>query len=344
MAEEKKIAVLGGGSFGTAIAQVLAGNGHSVRLWMRDADQAHRIRETGRNERYFPDQPLSRLIEPVIDIEVTLGLADTVFVALPSKAFRPFVAAAKDYFRDGQRVISTTKGIEKEGFRLMSEILLEELPHTHVGVLSGPNLAGEIMQKELTATVIASANPEVRKEAQRLLGCDYFRVYANVDTYGVELGGALKNIYAVISGLAAALDVGENTKAMIISRSLAEMSRFAVTLGANPMTFLGLAGVGDLFVTCTSSMSRNFRVGYAVGQGTPLEDAVAELGQVAEGIHTLQLVKDKAEELEIYMPLVRGLYEILYSRLTIQEVIKGLMTAAQNSDVEFVLPRQGLQQ
>lgn len=339
MSDEKKIAVLGGGSFGTAIAQVLAENGHPVRLWMRNAEQARQIRETGFNRRYFPDQPLSDRIEAVTDADLTLRLADTVFIALPSKAFRPFISGARKQFRQGQRVISTTKGIEEEGFRLMSEILLEEIPDVQVGVLSGPNLAGEIIQRELTATVIASPNPELRKETQRLLGCDYFRVYANVDMYGVELGGALKNIYAVISGLAAALQVGENTKAMIISRSLAEMSRFAVTLGANPMTFLGLAGVGDLFVTCTSSMSRNFRVGYAVGQGKPLAEAVAELGQVAEGIHTLKLVKDKAEELGVYMPLVRGLHEILYSHLTIGEVIKGLMTAAQSSDVELTLPQ-----
>lgn len=344
MSLEKKIAVLGGGSFGTAIAQVLAGNGHPVRLWMRDENQALQIRETGRNDRYFPAQQLSGLIEPVTDVDLALELADIVFIALPSKAFGPFIRSARNSFRAGQLVVSTTKGIEKEGFRLMSEILVQELPHAYVGVLSGPNLAGEIMQKELTATVIASASAEVREEAQRVLGCDYFRVYANVDMYGVELGGALKNIYAIISGLAAALDVGENTKAMIISRSLAEMTRFAVALGANPLTFLGLAGVGDLFVTCTSSMSRNFRVGYAVGRGTPVEEAVAELGQVAEGIHTLQLVKEKAEEMQIYMPLVRGLHEILYSRLTIQEVIKGLMTAVQNSDVEFVLPRQGVHQ
>lgn len=341
MPEDIKIAVLGGGSFGTAIAQVLAANGHPVRFWMRDSNQAQHIRDTRRNDRYFPGQTLSDLIEPLTDAATALRFADTVFVALPSKAFRPFITANKVYFREGQRVISTTKGIEAEGFRLMSEILLEELPQTQVGVLSGPNLASEMMQKELTATVIASEHPALRKEAQRLLGCDYFRVYANVDMFGVELGGALKNIYAVVSGLAAALDVGENTKAMIISRSLAEMSRFAVSLGANPLTFLGLAGVGDLFVTCTSSMSRNFRVGYAVGQGKPLAEAVAELGQVAEGIHTLQLVKDKAEELGIYMPLVGGLHEILYNKMTIERVIKGLMTAAQNSDVEFVLPRRG---
>lgn len=341
MTEKKNIAVLGGGSFGTAVAQVLADNGHRVRLWMRSEEQAAAIRETGRNDRYLPGQSLSELIEPVTALKSTIEKADAVFIALPSKAFRPVIQSATGWFREGQIVVSTTKGIERDGFRLMSEILQEELPRARIGVLSGPNLAGEIIQRQLSATVIASKDPEVRKVTQALLGCNYFRVYANVDMYGVELGGALKNIYAIIAGLAAALEVGENAKAMIISRGLAEMSRFAVSLGANPMTFLGLAGVGDLIVTCTSSKSRNFRVGYAVGKGQKLDAAVADLGQVAEGIHTLQLVKDKAEEMEIYMPLVRGLHEILYSKATIQDVIKGLMTAAQNSDVEFVLPRQG---
>jgi glycerol-3-phosphate dehydrogenase (NAD(P)+) len=174
---------------------------------------------------------------------------------------------------------------------------------------------------------------------QDLLGCEYFRVYANVDVYGVELAGALKNIYAIVAGLASALDMGENAKAMLITRGLAEMSRFAVSLGANPMTFMGLAGVGDLIVTCTSSKSRNFRVGYAVGKGQKLDDAVQELGQVAEGIYTLKLVKEKSEAIGIYMPLVRGLYEILYGSASIKAVISSLMMAVQNSDVEFILPR-----
>ena len=221
----------------------------------------------------------------------------------------------------------------------MSEILQEEIPQCRIGVLSGPNLAAEIVNRDLTATVIASEDPEVRTSVQNLLGCEYFRVYANADMYGVELAGALKNIYAIVAGLGSALGMGENAKAMLITRGMAEMSRFAVSLGANPMTFLGLAGVGDLIVTCTSSKSRNFRIGYAIGKGKPLEEAAAELGQVAEGIYTLKLVRDKSEAMGIQMPLVRGLHEILYGNASVKAVINGLMTAAQNSDVEFILPR-----
>ncbi|MGM0767593.1 MAG: NAD(P)H-dependent glycerol-3-phosphate dehydrogenase [Pseudomonadota bacterium] len=335
----RQIAVLGGGSFGTAMTKVLGENGHTVHFWMRDPAQRDEIRATGVNSRYMPDVHLSGDIQPTNDLVEAVRDAEVVFVAIPSKAFRAVIREHGKDFADDQIVISLTKGIEEHGFKLMSEILQEEIPRCRIGVLSGPNLAGEIVNRDLTATVIAAKDPEVRRAVQDLLGCEYFRVYANVDVYGVELAGALKNIYAIVSGLASALDLGENAKAMLITRGLAEMSRFAVSLGANPMTFMGLAGVGDLIVTCTSSRSRNYRVGYAVGKGQNLDEAVAELGQVAEGIYTLKLVKEKSEAIGIYMPLVRGLYEILYGTASISAVINSLMMSVQNSDVEFILPR-----
>ncbi|MCK7548464.1 NAD(P)H-dependent glycerol-3-phosphate dehydrogenase [Marinobacter koreensis] len=333
------VAVLGGGSFGTAMTKVLAENGHRVHFWMRDPAQVEEIRKTGINSRYMPGIEMSGDIQPTTDLAAAVGKAEIVFVAIPSKAFRAVIREHTSDFHDGQIVVSLTKGIEEHGFKLMSEILQEEIPRCRIGVLSGPNLAAEIANRDLTATVIAAKDPDVRRTVQDLLGCEYFRVYANVDVYGVELGGALKNIYAIVAGLASALDMGENAKAMLITRGLAEMSRFAVSLGANPMTFMGLAGVGDLVVTCTSSKSRNYRVGYAVGKGQQLDDAVRELGQVAEGIYTLKLVKEKSEAIGIYMPLVRGLYEILYGTASIKAVINSLMMAVQNSDVEFILPR-----
>ncbi|WP_166268205.1 NAD(P)H-dependent glycerol-3-phosphate dehydrogenase [Marinobacter caseinilyticus] len=338
-AKQHHVAVLGGGSFGTAMAKVLAENGHAVHFWMRDPEQVREITEHHCNTRYMPNVELKGDIRPTTDFSEAVAKAEIVFVAIPSKAFRNVIRQHVQDFSSGQIVVSLTKGIEQQGFKLMSEILQEELPRARIGVLSGPNLASEIANRDLTATVIAAKDPEVRRRVQELLSCKYFRVYANVDMYGVELAGALKNIYAIVSGLASALELGENAQAMLMTRSLAEMSRFAVSLGANPMTFMGLAGVGDLVVTCTSSKSRNFRVGYAVGKGARLDDAVAELGQVAEGIYTLLLVKEKAEDIGIYMPLVRGLYDILYCDASIKAVINGLMMAVQNSDVEFILPR-----
>ncbi|GHD46814.1 glycerol 3-phosphate dehydrogenase (NAD(P)+) [Marinobacter persicus] len=338
-ANSQDVAVLGGGSFGTAMAKVLGENGHRVHFWMRDPAQAEQIRNTGVNKRYMPDVVLEGDIRPTTDLASVLQISDVVFVAVPSKAFRSLIRDHKDEFHDEQVVVSLTKGIEEEGFKLMSEILLEEIPRCRSGVLSGPNLAAEIVNRELTATVIAAKDPEVRRAVQELLGCEYFRVYANVDVYGVELAGALKNIYAIVAGLGAALNMGENARAMLITRGLAEMSRFAVSLGANPMTFMGLAGVGDLIATCTSNKSRNYRVGYAIGKGQQLDDIVRELGQVAEGIYTLKLVREKSDSIGIYMPLVRGLYEIIYEGASINAVISSLMMAVQNSDVEFILPR-----
>lgn len=335
----RDVAILGGGSFGTAMAKVLGENGHCVHFWMRDESQVEEIRNDRTNSRYMPGIKLAGDIRPTTDLAGAIGRADIVFVAIPSKAFRAVIRDHSSDFQEGQIVISLTKGIEAHGFKLMSEVLQEEIPRCRIGVLSGPNLAGELVNQDLTATVIAAKDPEVRQTVQDLLGCEYFRVYANVDVYGVELAGALKNIYAIVSGLSAALEMGENAKAMLITRGLAEMSRFAVSLGANPMTFMGLAGVGDLIVTCTSSKSRNYRIGYAVGKGKKLDDAVTELGQVAEGIYTLKLVKEKSAAMGIPMPLAEGLYEVLYGSVSISGVINALMTAVQNSDVEFILPR-----
>jgi glycerol-3-phosphate dehydrogenase (NAD(P)+) len=177
---------------------------------------------------------------------------------------------------------------------------------------------------------------------QAALHQSYFRVYASSDTYGVELGGTLKNIYAIAAGLSSALGMGENTKSMLLTRSLAEMSRFAVSMGANPMTFLGLAGVGDLIVTCMSPLSRNYRVGFALGNGQSLDQAVEALGEVAEGVNTIRIVKHKADELQIYMPLVSGLYEVIFNGAHVKQIVKSMMLGEQSSDVEFVLPREAV--
>jgi len=339
MSDSRTVTVLGGGSFGTAIANIAATNGHRVFLWMRDSERASEIQDIRENKRYMPGLSLHKNLTATTDLESAVCQSDIIFVSIPSKSFRSVVEIAKPFINSKQLVVSTTKGIESSSFLLMSQILKELLPQNSVGVLSGPNLAKEIAQKTLTATVIASESPEVRTSIQELLSCNYFRVYANLDMFGVELGGALKNIYAIMSGLADAFGMGENTKSMLVTRSLAEMSRFAVCLGANPMTFLGLAGVGDLMVTCNSSLSRNFRVGYAIGKGKKLDDAIEELGEVAEGINTLRTVKEKADELEVYMPLVQGLYAILIEQKEIKDIISGMMLAQQSTDVEFILPR-----
>lgn len=339
MTNKQAVTVLGGGSFGTAIASIAADNQFPVTQWMRDEVLAQDINTKRRNTRYLPDYEINANVRATTDVVAAVSGADIIFVAIPSKAFASVVDQVADRLRPDQIMISTAKGIQEDGFLLMSEILKTHTPSQHVGVLSGPNLAKEIAQKQMTATVVASDDQLTRETIQQVLGCEYFRVYASNDLFGVELGGALKNIYAIAAGMASALGVGENTKSMLITRSLAEMSRFAVSMGANPMTFLGLSGVGDLIVTCMSPLSRNFRVGYALGQGKSLDDAVAELGQVAEGVNTIRLVRNKAVEMQVYMPLACGLYEVLFNQMPVEKVIRGLMTGEQSTDVEFVLPR-----
>ncbi len=337
MPSQHCVAVLGGGSFGTVIANIIAANGHPVTLWMRSGERADILNESRENPTYLPGYKLEPSLKATSDIDEALGGADIVFVAVPSKSCREVArTVARDVPTDAY-VISTTKGIEADGFKLMSQVLAEELPDNPIGVLSGPNLAREIAAGQITGTVIASENPALCETIQALLHSGSFRVYSSQDMYGVELGGALKNVYAIMAGLGMALEVGENTIGMLLTRSLAEMSRFAVSLGADPLTFLGLAGVGDLIVTCSSPLSRNYRVGFALGKGQSLDEILAELGQVAEGVNTLKTLKDEADRREIYMPLVSGLYAILYERKSVEEVITTMMLAEQPQDVEFSL-------
>lgn len=332
-------AVIGGGSFGTVVANILADNDINIVQWMRNAATAQAINEQHENPQYLPGVRLNPNLRASTDLLHAVRAAEVVFVSVPSQFVREVVSSFAPILTPDQALVSTTKGIEPDRFLMMSQVLKELCPNNPVGVLSGPNLAKEIARRELAATVIASENSELRRKVQEGLSCSYFRVYASNDVYGVELSGALKNIYAIVSGFVAALGMGENSKSMIITRSLAEMSRFAVALGANPLTFMGLAGVGDLVVTCMSPLSRNYRVGFAIGSGSTLVQAIDDLGEVAEGVNTLRYVREKSVELGIYMPLVMGAYEILFHGADPKMVAQGLMTGEHASDVEFALPK-----
>tara|TARA_R110002167_G_scaffold40930_3_gene125378 strand:- start:5532 stop:6548 length:1017 start_codon:yes stop_codon:yes gene_type:complete len=337
MAKKHKVAIIGGGSFGTAIANIIADNGHDTCQWMRTPERVQEVNEQHTNEVYLPGIKLNPALHASADLRETVTGCDTVFFSIPSKSSRDVARQLADCIAPGAILISTTKGIEFETNKLMSEVLQEELPQVRLGVLSGPNLAKELAARTITGTVVASKDPDVTSTIQDLLQCSYFRVYAGNDMYGVELAGALKNVYAITAGMAAALGCGHNTISMLITRSLAEMSRYAVTKGADPLTFLGLAGVGDLFVTCTSPLSRNYRVGFELGKGRDLNEVVESLGQVAEGVNTLRLMKEQSELLDIYMPLVHGLYDIIYNGCKVGDVIGTMMCAEQNRDVEFAL-------
>lgn len=329
------VTVLGGGSFGTAIANIIAANGHNTFLWMRNVERAEQCQHLRENPAYLPGYKLHDKLTVTADLPHVVPQSGLVVVAVPSESFRAVVRTAAPHIRPGTIVVSTTKGIESDGFTLMTQILEQELRDVRIGALSGPNFAKEIIQHQYTGSVIASEDKGVCATVQKVFSSDTFRIYANPDRYGVELGGALKNIYAIVSGMAAAIGSGHNTSAMLLTRSLAEMGRFGNALGANCMTFLGLAGVGDLILTCSSDLSRNYRVGYSLGQGKSLATALDDVGQVAEGVNTLEIVKHKADEMDVYMPLVSGLYEILFEQKDIAAVVQRLMTGEMSQDVDF---------
>lgn len=337
MSKQYRVAVLGGGSFGTAIANIMADNGHQVCLWLRNHERAEEINTHHLNSDYLPEFPLNEHLRASTNLSAAVTGCDIVFMAVPSSSSRLVAHEVSAYIEKDTLLISTTKGIEAENFKLMSQVLAEEIPQARIGVLSGPNLAKEIAAKQITATVIASQDNALNETVQGLLHSGTFRVYASSDVFGVELGGALKNIYAIISGMAAAMGTGQNTISMLMTRSLAEMSRFAVNKGADPMTFLGLAGVGDLIATCMSPLSRNYRVGFQLGEGKNLDQIVADLGQVAEGVNTLKLIKQQADELGIYMPLASALYDVVYNKKSIQEVVGTMMFSEHSRDVEFAV-------
>ena len=334
-----RVTVLGGGSFGTAMANTAVRNGCDTMIWIRDETIATEINATHINQRYLPGFQLEEGLRAESNLEKAVSNRDIILVAIPSHSFRDVLRQIKPFITS-QAVVSLTKGVEAKTFSFMSDIIQQELPEVPFGVLSGPNLAKEIVAGQPAGTVIASDSELVRYAVQQALHSALFRVFGSDDVHGVELGGALKNIYAVAMGMAVAHKVGENTKSMILTRALAEMSRFAVKLGANPLTFLGLSGVGDLFATCNSPLSRNYQVGFALGSGKTLEQATQELGQTAEGINTIVQVHARAKELDVYMPITMALYEVIFEGAPPLNIAVSLMKNGHRSDVEFVLPHQ----
>ena len=331
----EKVAVIGGGSFGTVIANITARNGCDVGFWMRRDELAWDVNNRRENPQYLPGYEISSRVLASDDMPAAVAAAELIFVAVPSSSFRAVVREMAPHVSPDAMLVSSTKGIEPGTFMRMSQILRQEAPGARIGVLSGPNLAREIAAGHLTGTVVASEDENVRENVRALLRSESFRVYTNDDMLGVELGGSLKNIYAIIAGIAAALGMGHNTNSMLVTRALTEMARFGRELGADPMTFLGLSGVGDLVVTSSTPLSRNYRIGFALGQGKNIEQATKEVGQVAEGVNTARLVARKADELGVYMPLATGLYRIIFEQESIKSILSSLMLSEQALDVEF---------
>jgi glycerol-3-phosphate dehydrogenase (NAD(P)+) len=334
----KKIAVLGGGSFGTVLANLSASNGFETSLWVRDTEQALRINAEGTNTTYHPELKLSDKIIASESLEQCISGADLILVATPSAIFENIVKRLKPLVKDNMHIVSCTKAIAKNPMRTMTEIISHELETVigdQFGVLSGPNLAKEIANEKVAGSVIASHNSELKVLIKNALESEKFKIYESADVKGVEYAGALKNIYAICCGIGDKLDVGENAIGLIITRSMTEMSKFAVHKGANPITFLGLAGMGDLVATCTSKLSRNFSLGRRLAKGDSLEEAKAAIGQVAEGVRTLEVIYEEANKNNLPMPLVNALHKIVFENANPNILMDDLISHPDHLDVEF---------
>ncbi|MEE2829110.1 MAG: NAD(P)H-dependent glycerol-3-phosphate dehydrogenase [Myxococcota bacterium] len=327
MSRALDVAVLGAGSFGTALSSVLLENGHRVTMWCFEDGHAEEVNRSGRNTRYQEDHPLPGLLA-TSSVAEAVGGKDLVLFVSPSHVTRRVAQEAAPHLAPTAIVVCATKGIE-EGGETMDEVLREELPaalHSRLAYLSGPSFAFEVLARRPTAVVVASRSDEVAKAAQQAFANSVFRAYTTHDVVGVELGGAVKNIMAIAAGLSDGLDFGHNTRAAVITRGLAEMSRLGVELGAEPLTFMGLAGMGDLVLTCTGDLSRNRTVGKRLASGMSLDEVTASLGgQVAEGVKTTVSTRALATRLGLEMPIVDAVHSILHEGVDPRTAVAQLM-------------------
>lgn len=323
-----KITVFGTGSFGTALANVLAENGHSVLMWGKNENTVDEINQSHQNKRYLKDVTLNETIKATSQLEQAVNFSDIFLIALPTKAIRNVVTEIDQHIKTKKTFIHVAKGIENETFKRVSEMIEDSVSKNHkngVGVLSGPSHAEEVVIKQPTTVAASSKDEHISKLIQDLFMNDYLRVYTNNDLIGVELGGALKNIIAVASGIVAGMGYGDNAKAALMTRGLAEISRLGEKLGADPMTFLGLGGIGDLIVTCTSTHSRNYTLGYKLGKGKTTEEALNEMNMVVEGIYTTKSVYHLAKAQNVDMPITNALYKVLFEDKPVKDSVKDLM-------------------
>jgi glycerol-3-phosphate dehydrogenase (NAD(P)+) len=335
----KKVAVLVAGSWGTALARVLADNGNVVKLWTRNSSQAEQINRERRNEKYLPGAILPEEITATMDIADAVSDAEAVLFVAPSSAMRDVARQAALFLHKDTLVIHATKGFETDSLKRMSTVLAEELERTEdrIVVLSGPSHAEEVINRLPTTIVVASKESVCAEAAQDLFMNDaYFRVYTNPDLIGVETAGAIKNIIALGSGLSDGLGFGDNAKAALITRGLAEIARLGAAMGANPLTFAGLAGVGDLIVTCTSTHSRNWRAGSMLAQGIPLEDVLERMGMVVEGVRTTKAAHRLASIHGVEMPITAQLNAVLFEGLSPEQAVGALMGRVRTHEIEEI--------
>ena len=333
MKTELRVAVLGAGNWGSTLAHVIASNGHSVQLWTRDPSQADEINQRRRSEHTLPGLSLAPGVHAVLSLDDALADSVLVFLVVPSQAFRGVCRELAKRVRPEHVVVHGTKGLEAESHLRMSQVLLEETCIRQFGVLSGPNIAAEIAQGKPAGSVIATRFPRVATLVRKLLASAQLRMFESTDVCGVELLGALKNVIAIGAGMAEQLQLGDNAKALLITRGLSEMMRLVLALGAEPATCAGLAGIGDLMVTCASPLSRNHRVGAELARGTRLDDALREIGMVAEGVHAARAACELARRNGIEMPVFEHIRRVLHEGMRVDDALTALMELPTGHDL-----------
>lgn len=338
--ENMKASVLGAGSWGTVLASLLADNGFSVAIYARNASVAEEINRQRTNKKYLPGFHLPDGVRATTSLEEAVSASELIVVAIPSHSVREVVRATAPYLRGEPWVVHATKGFEPDTLKRISEVLVEEFPPSltdRIAVLSGPSHAEEVALRSPTAVVVSSTNMETAEAIQSRMINSYFRVYTNPDLIGVEIGGALKNIIALGAGLSDGLGFGDNAKAALMTRGLAEIARLGMAMGARPITFAGLAGVGDLVVTCTSRHSRNWRAGYMLSQGKVLEDVLKEMGMVVEGVKTTRAAHQLAKSYGVEMPITAELYAVLFEGKDPSKAVEDLMGRGKTHEMEEIV-------
>lgn len=339
----KKVAILVAGSWGTALASLLADIHPEVVVWSRNASEVDDINQFHMNRRFFKEVTLSPKLKATLSMEEAIHAADAIILAAPSAAMREVCASLRPLLTATQMkdtlIVHVAKGFEAETMKRMTTVVAEELPDYEANklvVLSGPSHAEEVILQCPTTVVVASGDIKAAEAAQDLFINGYFRVYTNPDVIGVEVGGALKNIIALGAGLIDGLGFGDNAKAALMTRGLAEITRLGVKMGANPLTFAGLAGIGDLVVTCTSKHSRNWRAGYLLGQGNALSEVLESMGMVVEGVKTTKAAYKLARQYEVSMPITDALYQVLFAGKEPKVAVGDLMARDKTHEIEEI--------
>ncbi len=328
-----RVAILGGGSWGTTVG-CLASRNSPTMVWARRATVAEEINREHTNQTYLPGFSLPEELRATDSLEEAVGDADVVIVGVPSHGFRACCRELRPFIRPWVPVLSLSKGLEQGSLLRMTQVIEETLPGHPMGVLSGPNLAKEIMSGFAAATVIGMSDETIAAELQRVFRSGLFRVYTNTDVVGCELGGALKNVIAIAAGMGAGMGVGQNTLAAVITRGLAELTRLGVEMGGRPETFAGLAGMGDLLATCTSPQSRNRHVGEELGKGRKIEEIIAEMKQVAEGVKSSKSVMELGERHGVEMPIAYEVFRVVHEGGKAKDAYRGLVRRAPGSEQE----------